>query len=194
MYEKSQQTITHILDAAQRLFVANNYDDITMSAIAQEASVTKGAIYHHFKGKEALFLQMMGRYLGCLQQLLHQAVVVEGSAQRRLTQLTRLYLEQPLEEQHVIQLVRRDANRFADEARQQLVVAYQNALPNQIEAIIGDGVAANEIVAGDIRLLAWQFVAIVEVYLSDFARQQFDEPAVMAEHVVGLFFDGVGKN
>lgn len=192
MYEKSQVTIAQILDAAQRLFVANNYDDITMAAIASEAAVTKGAIYHHFKGKEDLFLQMMLRYLDCLQTLLQQATALPGSARQRLTQLTALYLEQSLEEQRVMQLVRRDANRFGKQTRERLVRAYQAALPNQIEALIAAGIESKQIVAGDARLLAWQFVAIVEVGLSQYARRQFNTPQAMATALTTLFFDGAG--
>lgn len=192
MYEKSHSTIAQILDAAQRLFVTNSYDDITMAAIACEAEVTKGAIYHHFKGKEELFLKMMLRYLDCLQALLQQAVDLPGSARQRLTQLTALYLDQSLEEQKVMQLVRRDANRFGKQTREQLVQAYQSALPNQIEAIIAEGIKTRQIVAEDARLLAWQFVAIVEVCLSQYARQQFQTPQEMATALTKLFFDGAG--
>ncbi|MEM7118918.1 MAG: TetR/AcrR family transcriptional regulator [Chloroflexota bacterium] len=194
MYSKSLVTIAQILDAAQRLFVAYSYDDISMAAIAHEAEVTKGAIYHHFKGKEDLFLQMMIRYLECLQELLHGAVVAPGSTRKRLALLTTLYLEQALEEQKVMQLVRRDANRFGAKTREQLIRAYQAALPNQIEAIISEGIASEQVVAGDARLLAWQFVAIVEVCLSQYARQQFESPKEMATSLTTLFFDGAGAD
>ena len=153
MYEKSYTTIAQILDATQKAFVANSYDDVTVAAIAQEANITKGAIYHHFKNKQDLFLQMMVRYLNGLHLLLQQAVEASGSAQERLIALTNLYLEQPREQQYVIQLVRRDANRFTDKAREQLVTAYQDALPSQIEAIILDGIEAGEITPGNARLL-----------------------------------------
>ena len=63
MYSKSFVTIAQILDSAQQLFVNKSYDDITMAEIARQADVTKGAIYHHFTSKEALFLCMMERYL-----------------------------------------------------------------------------------------------------------------------------------
>jgi len=194
MYQKSQVTITQILDAAQRSFVANNYNDITMTAIAQEANITKGAIYHHFNSKEDLFLQMMVRYLNGVQMLLRQVVdETIGGASERLMRLTATYLEQPLEDQHVIQLVRRDANRFTDGTRHTLITAYQEALPNQVEAIIADGISNGQITTGDARLLAWQFVAIVEVYLSDYAREKFDSPQAMATYLTSLFIDGVGK-
>lgn len=193
MYEKSQITISHILDAAQGAFVANNYNDITLTAIAREANVTKGAIYHHFESKEDLFLQVMLRYLDNVQVLLQQAVASTGNSRKRLAKLTALYLGQSLEEQHVIQLVRRDANRFGEKTRQQLITAYQKALPNQVEAIIADGVAADEIVADDARLMAWQFIAIVEVHLSDYARKRFDDVPQMVNHLISQFFYGVDK-
>ena len=193
MYDKSQVTIEQILNAAQRSFVANNYNDITMTAIAQAANMTKGAIYHHFKSKEDLFLQMMVRYLEGLRELLKPAVEFSGSACERLVMLTTLYLEQSLEEQLAVQLVRRDANRFSKKSRQNLIKAYQNALPNQIETIIADGMAKGEIVSGDARLLAWQFIAIVEVYLHEHARQKFDSPQAMSSHLTSLFIDGVGN-
>lgn len=193
VYEKSLTTISEILDAAQRLFVRHNYDDVTMAKIAQEAGMTKGAIYHHFKGKKKLFLKMMARYLNCLQLILHEAVASEGTARERLEGLTTRYLEMPLQEQRLIQLVRRDNSRFTGDERATLVRAYQDALPNQIERILRDGIAEGEIMAGDARLLTWQYVAIVEVSLSDYARQQFTSPPKMAAYVATVFFDGVAK-
>lgn len=193
MYEKSHATIADILAAAQRLFVSNSYDDITMTRIAEEAGVTKGAIYHHFKGKEALFMQMMAWYLGELEATLQTAVNQPGSARQRLQHLTTLYLNKPLPEQRGIQLVRRDSNRFGGPSRDALIKAYQAALPNQIETILADGMASGEIMPGDARLLAWQFVAIVEVSLTSYARQQFNSPEKMAAYVTAVFFDGVAQ-
>lgn len=192
-YDKSLTTISEILDAAQRLFVLNNYDDVAITKIAQEAGMTKGAIYHHFKSKKELFLKMMDRYLNRLQPILYEAVASEGTARERLEDLTTRYLQLPLQEQRLIQLVRRDNSRFTGDKRTTLVRAYQDALPNQIEHILRDGIAEGEIIAGDARLLAWQYVAIVEVSLSDYARQQFTSPPKMAAYVVSVFLDGAAK-
>ena len=43
-----------ILDAAAELFIHYGYDKTTVSDIAQTAGVSKGAIYLHFDGKDAL--------------------------------------------------------------------------------------------------------------------------------------------
>lgn len=44
-----------ILDAAAELFTRYGYDKTTVDEIAHAAGVSKGAIYLHFKSKEALF-------------------------------------------------------------------------------------------------------------------------------------------
>jgi len=191
MYPKSVITISQILDAAEQQFILHQYDDITMNALAEAANVTKGALYHHFSSKGSLFLAMMERYLATLQKALVVAVACEGSARQRLACLTQIYLQLPLEKQRVIQLVRRDANRFDGAARANLVAAYQRALPEQIEKIVQDGIRQGEIQAGDSRLLSWQYVAIVEVGLSAYARQRLGSTAEMAVYLTRIFFDGV---
>jgi AcrR family transcriptional regulator len=50
-----------ILDAANRLFVHYGYDKTTVGEIADEARVSKGAIYLHWKSKEDLFEALIFR-------------------------------------------------------------------------------------------------------------------------------------
>lgn len=50
-----------ILDAAASLFVHYGYDKTTVSDIAREASVSKGAIYLHFASKDELFEALLVR-------------------------------------------------------------------------------------------------------------------------------------
>lgn len=52
-----------ILDAAGDLFVHYGYDKTTVSDIAQQAGISKGAIYLHFASKEALLEALMQREL-----------------------------------------------------------------------------------------------------------------------------------
>ena len=50
-----------ILDAASRLITRYGYDKTTVSDIAQEAGVSKGAIYLHYDSKESLFEALLYR-------------------------------------------------------------------------------------------------------------------------------------
>ena len=67
-------TAERIHQVARRLFVKRSYSDVTMDEIAVKAQITKGALYHHFKSKEALYLAMMEADLSEKQVLFNKAV------------------------------------------------------------------------------------------------------------------------
>lgn len=52
-----------ILDASMDLFAQNGYDATSVAEICQTAQVSKGAFYHHFSSKQALFLSLMTAWL-----------------------------------------------------------------------------------------------------------------------------------
>jgi AcrR family transcriptional regulator len=53
--QHAEATRRAVLDAARSLFGRKGYAHTSVDEIAETARVTKGAVYHHFDGKEALF-------------------------------------------------------------------------------------------------------------------------------------------
>jgi AcrR family transcriptional regulator len=51
----SASTRRALVDVAQRLFAQQGYAATSLDAIVAGADVTKGALYHHYSGKQALF-------------------------------------------------------------------------------------------------------------------------------------------
>lgn len=51
----SESTKQALVDCATDLFTRNGYASTSLDAIVKRARVTKGALYHHFSGKQALF-------------------------------------------------------------------------------------------------------------------------------------------
>lgn len=189
---RAATTMARIVGVARRLFIAQSYAEVTTEMIARAANVTKGGLYHHFASKEALYMSMMLEHLGRMESLFQQAAAIDGSARERLSRLTRDFLELPVEERELMRLVRRDINIFDPADRDRLVEAYQKALPEHVEAIIGDGIRDGELGAGDARLLSWSFVALVEVVLADYAGAVLGvDTTARLDHVLELFFGGV---
>jgi AcrR family transcriptional regulator len=57
--ERGQATRAHIIDVAMRLFAANGYDGTSIEAVLAESGVSRGSLYHHFAGKDVLFLAVL---------------------------------------------------------------------------------------------------------------------------------------
>jgi AcrR family transcriptional regulator len=53
--EQGQATRAALIQVATELFAAHGYEATAIPAILQAAGVSRGALYHHFESKEALF-------------------------------------------------------------------------------------------------------------------------------------------
>jgi AcrR family transcriptional regulator len=59
--ERSEATTSELVEVARRLFAADGYAATSLDDVVRGAGVTKGALYHHFKGKRDLFLAVYER-------------------------------------------------------------------------------------------------------------------------------------
>jgi AcrR family transcriptional regulator len=52
---RGQATRGQLIEVATRLFAEHGYEDTSIEAVLAAAGVSRGALYHHFSGKDALF-------------------------------------------------------------------------------------------------------------------------------------------
>ncbi len=74
--ERSAETTDELLASARRLFAERGYASTSLSDIVAEAGLTKGAVYHHFTGKQEVFRAVFEREHRAL------AATVADAAQR----------------------------------------------------------------------------------------------------------------
>jgi AcrR family transcriptional regulator len=68
--QRGEQTRARIVEAALACFAQQGYDAAGVAEICRRAGVSKGAFYHHFPSKQAVFLELMSRWLGGLDRQL----------------------------------------------------------------------------------------------------------------------------
>jgi len=63
MQQRSEETRARIVESAIKLFSNRGYNAASVDDICEEAGISKGAFYHHFESKQALFLALLDGWL-----------------------------------------------------------------------------------------------------------------------------------
>jgi AcrR family transcriptional regulator len=63
MQARSVETRNKIIGAAQDLFSRSGFESASVSDICRVAGISKGAFYHHFPSKQAVFLELLDEWL-----------------------------------------------------------------------------------------------------------------------------------
>jgi AcrR family transcriptional regulator len=63
MQTRSIETRAKIVQAAQDLFSKTGYESSSVSDICDRAGISKGAFYHHFPSKQAVFMELLSEWL-----------------------------------------------------------------------------------------------------------------------------------
>jgi AcrR family transcriptional regulator len=95
--EKNAVTQRRLLDAAREVFGRRGYGNASLEEIAEEAGFSRGALYHHFESKEALFLALLDERLT-----------------ERVNEIERVFEEGETTKEATIELARQAANDAVD--------------------------------------------------------------------------------
>lgn len=59
----AETTKDFIIAQAYKLFLNGSYDSVSINDLCKAIGLTKGALYHHFESKEAIFVSVIDTYL-----------------------------------------------------------------------------------------------------------------------------------
>ncbi|MEN8161175.1 MAG: TetR/AcrR family transcriptional regulator [Myxococcota bacterium] len=140
--ERAERKRQRILDAAAQRFSASGFSKATVEEIAAAAGVSKALVYHHFRGKEAIFEELLGRTLSEWAQVgrIDEHLPPNGSIREALAGMVRASLryaqDNPLVrslfqlDPTVVQFVGSSATvrRHVEEGRARLVDAVERGI------------------------------------------------------------------
>lgn len=79
--------------AALKLFIAEGVDAATTREIADEAGVSEGALYRHYKGKDELALALFMETHNRLAEMMQQAFAAPGTIEEKVRSAVTAYCE-----------------------------------------------------------------------------------------------------
>ena len=95
--EYAEATRMALIDAAREIFVEEGFQQAGVEAIARRARVTRGAFYHHFADKQALFEALVVDLQADAAQRLTATARVQGDPFARISAGAKAFLEICLE-------------------------------------------------------------------------------------------------
>jgi AcrR family transcriptional regulator len=159
MQQRSEETRGRILDAAVRQFAIAGYDAASVEDICTDAGVSKGAFYHHFPTKQAIFLALMQAWLAMIdvgldaaredtvpKTLLHMTDLLPGvfsAAEDRLPMFLEFWLQ---------------ASR--DDTVWKAIIAPYRHYQESFSKLIADGVAEGSLKPVDSQVAAQTIVSL----------------------------------
>lgn len=100
--------VARILDAAKDLFAESGFNAVSMNAIAERAGFSKANVFHHFKSKNALYLEVLKT--ACVESggQIDQLGNGSGCLADRLRDFSQAHLANILRDEKISRLILRD--------------------------------------------------------------------------------------
>jgi AcrR family transcriptional regulator len=99
----SASTKKTLIEVAERLFTEHGYASTSLDAIVAGAEVTKGALYHHFSGKQALYEVVFEKVEAATAQSIDASMRETKDPWEQARAGLRTFLEQPTYRRIVVQ-------------------------------------------------------------------------------------------
>lgn len=190
---RAVETRTRILDAALDCFTGAGYDATSVAAICTRAGVSKGAFYHHFPTKQAVFVALLDRWLTGLDTAIQATQGGGMTASQRLAHLGGMVQQLLISARgHLPMFLEFWRQAARDPEVWQKTIAPYRQFRAAFAALVSDGIADGDLRSVDPELAAHVLVSLgVGLLLQGVLDPAGDDNGRPAEQAVRLLLDGL---
>ncbi len=179
-----------ILAAAARLFARQGYPGTSMNEVAEACQVSKPSLYHYFKDKHELLVQICESHLRTLAALVDEVIAQDLTPEPHLRALIAGFVREYGQSQNQHRVLTEDVKFLNDEDRARLL-----QVERRVVSAFADAVAAVRPEVADARLqkpltmLLFGMINWTFTWLRPDGELSYEDVAPM---VADLFFGGLG--
>ena len=148
-----------ILAAAEQLFAQQGFDSTTVDQIAQQAGLTKGAVYYFYKNKADLFCRLVDPGLAYIEK--HSRSVMEDSREgdEKALDLIDCFVDQAYKYERIVRILL--GSQPADPIMRRMFDERVKRLMRCVETLLYEGVTGNFLKPVSISLYARLIVGMI---------------------------------
>ncbi len=186
-----EETIQLILRVSNKLFIEKGYNNTSIQDITNKINLSKGAIYHHFKSKEDIFLRIcdeMGYEIS--RQLASVRDRKDLNGKEKLSAIFRESFSSDSQKtsfQIMPNLI--ENPKFLAMSLKQI---YEIVAPNFIEPILSEGIGDGSLKVENPKELAEAMSVLTNIWLNPHARPKDKQETASRVKVYNAMLKGVG--
>lgn len=176
-----------IIDTATQLFMTRGYNGTSTREISKILNVTQPAIYHHFKTKEQLYVEVLTRHSESTFKTLDQISNDSPSYQKKLLEMSAFLHEQPMN----LSLIMHDIEfSLSDEAKITVFKIWSDYYLSPFITYF-ESIEENITMNLSSKELAHHFLRVLSSYISVSEYNQVENEKL--EQIVIIFLNGITK-
>ncbi|MDO5558283.1 MAG: TetR/AcrR family transcriptional regulator [Oscillospiraceae bacterium] len=187
-----EETVKKILDTAAKLFMEKGYDNTSLQDIIDDTKLSKGAIYHHFRSKEDIFLNICQRIGN--DNVIKLSKIRDDNDLTGLEKLRAIFRTSVLcipNQDHVLSIM-----PYLVESPKFLAIQVKSILdcvvPDFIQPVLDEGVADGSIKAEDTKALAEVIMIMSDIWLHPLLAPTTTQDTIARCRVFRRITDAIG--
>lgn len=174
--QRKRSTRERILEAAAGVFAEKGYHAAAVDDIVRASGTSKGSVYFHFPTKQAVFLSLIDRYAGRLEEAVQEAIAREAGAVAKVEAALRTLIQFLGEHRRLAKIVLVHGVGLGGTFDQQML-AVRRRFAQLIQAHLERAAAEGDIPAIDAPLAARVWLGAVNELVVGWLLE--DEPPVL---------------
>jgi len=154
-----------IIEAAIRVFAEKGFHVAGMREIAEQAKVAIGTIYHYFKSKEDILIQIFREEIESRQRFLDELRTSGLSIREQIQRILEMHFERIKENRRLVKLILMERLE-PNERFQKVFRSLYEEIAHYVEEIVAEGIEKREIAPCNPLITAYALIGAIEAVTS----------------------------